>query len=311
MLFSSNSCRWTDLNHDDIAEENEITACSNNAFGLRAQDNPAPGISRPYQWVYDVAVQRELWPGVGLSVAYNRRVYHDIIWTQNLDAPLSAYTLRSVPNPYVPGQIVPVYSINPTNLGQINDIDSNSPNNRMWYQGVDASLTMRWHGATLTGGTSTGRTLSVTCDVTDPNSLLHCDQTQYHVPFRTVARVSGTYVLPFGVRASAVFQSIPGLSYNITYLINRTVLPDLTQASVTQNLVPPNTVFYPTDNQLDLSLSKTVRAGGVQLRPEVALFNLFNASPISAQTTSYGPNLGRITTILPPRLARLGVTVLF
>jgi hypothetical protein len=89
------------------------------------------------------------------------------------------------------------------------------------------------------------------------------------------------------------------------------VLPGLTQASVTENLNPPNTVFYPTDNQVDLSLSKTIRAGGVQLRPEIALFNLFNASPISAETTSYGPNLGKVTTILPPRLARLGVTVLF
>jgi hypothetical protein len=65
MVFSSNVCRWTDLNHDDIAEENEITACSNNAFGLRAQDNPAPGISRPYQWVYDVAFNASCGPAWG------------------------------------------------------------------------------------------------------------------------------------------------------------------------------------------------------------------------------------------------------
>jgi hypothetical protein len=97
----------------------------------------------------------------------------------------------------------------------------------------------------------------------------------------------------------------------VTYLVTNKILPSLTQASVTKNLVPPATVFYPTDNQLDLSLSKTVRAGGVQLRPEVALFNLNNASPITAQTTSFGPNLGKVTTILPPRMARLGVTVIF
>jgi hypothetical protein len=49
----------------------------------------------------------------------------------------------------------------------------------------------------------------------------------------------------------------------------------------------------------------------VQIRPEIALFNLFNASPITAQTNSFGPNLGKVTTILPPRMARLGLTVLF
>jgi hypothetical protein len=56
-----------------------------------------------------------------------------------------------------------------------------------------------WGGG---GGTSTGRTLSVTCDVQDPNNLRFCDQTTYDVPFRTLFRLSGTYGLPFGIRAS-------------------------------------------------------------------------------------------------------------
>jgi hypothetical protein len=244
-------------------------------------------------------------------VSYNRRVYHDIIWTQNLAAPYSAYTPYSVANPMVSGQAIPICSINPANLGQINEIDNNSSNNRMWYQGVDTSVDMRWHNLVLKGGTSTGRTLSVTCDVTDPNSTLYCDQRTYHVPFRTLVRVSGTYQLPFAIRVSAVAQSIPGNTYNITYVVTKSVLPTLIQSSVTQLLAPPNTLFYDTVNQLDLNLSKTVRVRGVALRPEVGLFNLLNASPIAARTTAFGPNLNKVTTILPARLIRVTMTANF
>jgi Carboxypeptidase regulatory-like domain len=310
-VFSTNTCSWTDLNHDDVAADSEITGCTNNAFGLRVNHNPAAGISRPYQWVSDIGLQHQLLAGVGLSVSYNRRVYHDIIWTQNLAAPYSAYTLNSVNNPMVSGQTVPIYSINPANLGQINEIDNNSSNNRMWYQGVDTSVDMRWHNLVLKGGTSTGRTLSVTCDVTDPNSMLYCDQTAYHVPFRTLVRVSGTYQLPFAIRVSAVAQSIPGNTYNITYVVTKAALPSLTQSSVTQLLAPPNTLFYDTVNQLDLNLSKTVRVRGIAFRPEVGLFNLLNASPIAARTTTFGPNLNKVTTILPARLIRVTMTANF
>ena len=73
------------------------------------------------------------------------------------------------------------------------------------------TLNVRYRGATVNGGTSTGRTLSITCDVQDPNNLRFCDQTTYDVPFRTLFRLSGTYGLPFGIRASAVFQSIPDI----------------------------------------------------------------------------------------------------
>jgi hypothetical protein len=310
-VFSTNTCSWSDVNHDDIAQDSEITGCTNNAFGLRVNHNPAAGISRPYQWVYDVGVQRQLTPGVGLSVSYNRRVYHDIIWTQNLAAPYSAYTLNSVANPLVPGQTIPIYSISPANLGLINQLDDNSPNNRMWYQGVDTSLDVRWRGVVLKGGTSTGRTLTVTCDVMDPNSGFYCDQTTYHVPFRTLVRVSGTYELPYAVRVSAVAQSIPGNTYNITDVVTKSVVPTLTQSSVTQLLVPPNTRFYDTVNQLDLNFSKTVRVRGLALRPEIDLFNLFNASPITATTNTFGPNLGKVTTILAARLIRLSMTATF
>ena len=311
MVITTDTRTWTDVNHDDIAQENELGPTSNVNFGTRQNQNPASGIKRPYQWVYDIAIQHELVRGIGVSVSYNRRNFYDIIWTQNLAAPLSAYTLTSVANPQVAGQTIPIYNLSPAALGLVNLLDDNSPNNRMYYQGVDVSVNARWRGLTLNGGSSTGRTLSVTCDVQDPNNLLYCDQTQYDVPFRTLFRLSGTYGLPFGIRASAVVQSIPGATRQLTYLVTRAQLPTLVQASVTARLNQPNTLFLETVNQLDLSFSKSVRTGGVEVRPEVGIFNAFNASPATAQTNAFGANLDKVTAILPGRLVRLGMTVRF
>jgi hypothetical protein len=309
IVISTDVRTWNDLNRDDIAQENELGPTSNVNFGVRQNQNPAPDISRPYQWVYDVALQHELFRGVGVSVSYNRRDFYEIIWTQNLAAPQSAYTLTSVPNPTVAGATIPIYNLSPAAFGQVNLLDDNSPNNRMYYQGVDVSVNVRWRGASLNGGTSTGRTRSVTCDVQDPNSLLYCDQTEYDVPFRTLFRLSGTYGLPFGIRASGVFQSLPGSARQLTYLVTRAVLPGLTQPSVTTRLNEPNTLFLDTVNQVDLSFSKSVRASGVEIRPEIAIFNAFNANPVTGQTNAFGANLDRVTAILPGRLVRFGLTV--
>jgi hypothetical protein len=311
VVISTDTRTWNDLNRDDIAQENELGPTSNVNFGTRQNQNPADDIRRPYQWVYDLAVQHELVQGVGLSVSYNRRDFYEIIWTQNLAAPISAYTLTSVPNPMVAGEAIPIYNLSPAALGLVNLLDDNSPNNRQYYQGIDVTMNVRWRGAALNGGTSTGRTRSVTCDVQDPNNLLYCDQTAYDVPLRTLFRLSGTYPLPYGIRASAVMQSIPGSARQLTYVVTRAVLPTLTQASVTARLNQPNTLFLDTVNQLDLSFSKSIRASGLEFRPEVSIFNALNANPVTAQTNAFGPNLDRVTAILPPRLVRLGITVRF
>jgi hypothetical protein len=123
--------------------------------------------------------------------------------------------------------------------------------------------------------------------------------------------VSGTYLLPYGIRASAVVQSIPGSARAITYVVTRAQVPALVQASVTSPLVPPNTVFLDTVNQVDFNFSKTVRSRGIDFRPEIGIFNALNANPVTAQINSFGPTLDRVTAILPGRLVRLGVTITY
>ena len=78
LVFDTDTRTWTDTNRDDIAQESELGPTSNRTFGVRRNRNPDPDIRRPYQVVYDFGVQRELRPGMALSVSYNKRSYHEI-----------------------------------------------------------------------------------------------------------------------------------------------------------------------------------------------------------------------------------------
>jgi hypothetical protein len=316
LIVSTDQRTWTDPNHDDIAQENEIGPPTNLAFGIRRNQNPDHDIKRPYQPVWDVGLQHELVNGIGISVSYNERRFSNIIWTQNLAINNATdYTLVTIPDPRGNGQTLPVYNLAAPRLGQINELDTNSPNNRQWYKGVDVSLNMRFHGASLYGGTSTGRTITVTCDVGDPNNLRFCDQTQYAVPILTLFKLAGTYPLPYGLRLSGTFQSTPNSERTITYQVTRAVLPSLTQTSVNVRLNEPGSAYNDRVSQLDLNVTKSVRVNvrstTVEFRPELALYNAFNTNPVLAQLNVYGLTLNNVTSILGPRLVRLGLTVKF
>jgi carboxypeptidase family protein len=317
LIFDTDTRSWTDTNLDDIAQETELGPTSNRTFGVRRNRNPDPDIRRPYQVVYDFGVQRELRPGMALSVSYNKRSYHDIQWLDNLAIAPSNYILYTVPDPRpeFAGQTLPVYSVGRVGdgiFGSVNEFDTNSPNNTRTYNGVDVSLTMRLpSGASLYGGTSTGRILTSTCDTEDANNLRFCDQSLSDVPFQTQFKVSGTYPLPFGVRASASFQSTPGTERNITYQVTRAQVPLMTQSSQNIRLNEPGSLFNDRVNQLDVNLTKSIRINGVDLRPELGMFNLLNGSAVLSQVNAFGPTLDRVNTILSPRLLRIGVTMKF
>ncbi|MBI2835117.1 MAG: carboxypeptidase regulatory-like domain-containing protein [Acidobacteria bacterium] len=312
MIVSADNRTWRDLNGDDVAQENELGPSTNRAFGIRRNRNPDAEIERPYQILYNLALQHELWQGLGLTVSYNRRAYRNLIYTTNLAVPLSAYALVQIPDPRGNGQTLPVYNLDRAFFGGVNELDANSTNNTNVYNGLELLATGRLrNGAVFTGGTSTGRAILQTCDVADPNSLRFCDQAQSDVPLRTTFKFSGTYPVLYGLRLSWVLQSVAGTERAINYLVNRTILPSLVQTQVPVRLNQPGSEFNERVNQLDFSISKSFRMGKVQLKPQVDVFNATNRIPVLTMVNTYGSSLGRAVTVLDPRLVRVGVQIEF
>jgi hypothetical protein len=309
-IFSTDQRTWDDRNGDDIAQESELGPTSNRAFGIRRNQNVDPEIDRPYQWVTNIGAQHEVMPGFAISVSYNRRSYHQTIWTDNLAISHADYTLLTVPNPRG-GSPLPVYNLDPSKLGLVDELDTNSADNTRVYNGVDTSFTLRIRGGTIYGGTSTGRTLARTCQVEDPNSLRFCDQGEYDVPLLTQFKVAGSFELPYAVRVSGTFQSQPGSERSISYQVSRAILPSLTQPQVVVRLNDPGSEFNDRVNQVDVNVSRRFRVNSVDIMPELSLFNVFNANPVLSQVNTFGSSLNNAVTILAPRLARLGLTMRF
>jgi hypothetical protein len=310
-IFSVDQRNWTDLNRDDVAQENEIGPTSNRNFGVRRNQIADPDTSRPYQSLWDVALQQQLFTGTSLSVGYyNRRLLNNI-WTRSLVVdPVTDYTLVQIADPRGTGTL-PVYNLAPDKLGQVADYDSNSSNNETWFRGVDVTINGRWRGFTFLGGTSTGRTVSRVCDVADPNNWRFCDQSESDVPFQTQFKLAGSATLPYGIRFSGNFQSRPGTERIIIYPVVRSILPTLTQSQVNVRLNDPGSEFNDRVNQLDITLSKVIRLDRLRVRPELAIFNALNANAVLGQTNTYGPTLNNVQTILSARMLRLGVNLDF
>jgi hypothetical protein len=329
LVLSGDTRTWNNVAGDDIAKESELGPPTNRAFGVRRNLNPDLNLKRPYQILYNLGFQHSLRPGLAVNVSYFRRGYYDLSYTTNLAVPLSAYALINIPDPRGNGQTLPLYNLNRSFLGLVNELDTTSPHNERTYNGVDVTINARWGpGATLAGGTSTGRSRSVRCDVADPNQLRFCDQTQFHIPWTTTLKISGSYALPYNFWLSGVFQSTSGFGptsapapllpvepdshdKRVTYVVGRAIVPNLTLPLVGVLLEPPGANYMDRVTQLDLSIARTFRMRAVQLKAQLDLFNALNASPVVSEVTTFGSRLGKPLRILDARLIRLGVRLEF
>jgi hypothetical protein len=335
MAQSTAALGWTDLNKDDIAQGElgcvyQTAGCEINfaqlssTFGARRNRNPSPDLERPFQMVYNAGIIQELRPGLGVAVNYFRREFHAISYTSSLSIPLSAYTPFQIPDPRANGETIPVYNVNPAALSApTNELDVTSANNRSAYNGFDVNMNSRFsNGAIVTGGTSTGRTISKLCEVTDPNyssaaaaGLRYCDQSQLDIPMLTTFKMSGSYPLPYGVRVSGVFQSTPGDAVATTYLVSAANFRTITgvtmgQSSVNVRLNKPGEKYLPRVNQLDMTFSKSIKVGSARVSPEISLFNMLNANPVLSESTAY-PAVGTPLRILDGRLLRFQAQLRF
>ena len=213
------------------------------------------------------------------------------------------------------------------------------------FNGVDMTVNARFgQGGLLSGGGSIGRTVTDNCYINDDPSLtaqvfpgvqvlpatsLQSKTSQFcHVapPWSqgTQVKFMLVYPMPWGIQTSAIYQNSSGIPITSSYVAtNAEIRPSLGRdlgscrgattcaATATVELLPPNSVFEPRLQQLDLRLSRLFKLGGSRrLRGDMDIYNLLNASNILNMNTTYSPPGGvwqDVTQILGGRLVRLGV----
>jgi hypothetical protein len=326
MNLKSETRSWRDLDgHRSILDEfghvqpGEIGPAINSNFGLDVGTTQLdPNLPRDGNWEQNVLIQHELRRGLSVSAGYYRRNYYSLQRTDNLlidpDRDYTPFTITAPVDPRLPnggGEVITLYNLRAEKLGAVSNMIVESKINGRTYDGVEATVNARLHStAFVMGSVTTERTGLNNCDVDNPNSRRFCDNVP---PFRTMFKVSGSYELPYAVQFSGIYSVMPGGSLGASYAVNSALagVPLTGGGTINVQLIEPNTRFYDYGRTLDLRLMRWFRNGRFRASPILDIYNVLNASTVTAYNLNFGANWLRPAAIREGRYLRIGAQMDF
>jgi hypothetical protein len=307
---------------------------------------------RPYDWQFGASVQHELVSRVSVEVGYNRRWWGNFFVTDNLRTEAADYETYFITMPQHPnlpggGEMAGFVAITQAAASRgaqnymTRETDYGAARTAYWH-GTDVSATARLaRGIVVQGGTSTGRGVRNTCEITQALPELlgsarvdSCDVTErWATSFRGLA----SYTVPFvDVLVSASMRSLStspgggiatnGLSLAANYVVPNTIIAEslgrlpanaLPTGTTTVNLLKPGELYTLNRiNLVDMRFAKILRFGGRRADVGIDLYNLFNSNVTTSYQQTYehrtnGQAWLTPTAIAAPRLARFHVTLNF
>ncbi len=329
---------WSDVNRDYVPDcdlvnplaNGECGQISNLNFGQNnpnatTYDNELVNGLRNYNWETTAEVQHQLASGVSATFGYYHRDFANFTASDNVlvtPADYSPYCITSPVDARLPdgggAAQCGLYDVSPALFGRNQTVvrsASHFGTQTQIYDGFDVTGNARLaHGFVVSGGVSTGRTHTSTCFVIDsPGALRFCD---VNPPFQPNISFLGSYPLPWlGLVASATYRDLPGPAIAANYLVtNAQIAPSLgrnlssgANGTVTVPLIAPNTEFGDRQRQIDLRLTKRLSFGQrIRVLANVDLYNLTNATGVSALNTTYGPSWLRPTQLQQGRYVKFG-----
>jgi hypothetical protein len=360
-LTATDTRAWTDLDGNGLPFDasgniqlNELTnSASTPSFGrlntptTKYDPEVLNGwFKRGYNLEYTISAQHQLANRVSVNGGYYRRTFGNATFTDDLrfDASSYEYFCITAPNdPDLPDgggyQVcgIPDYTATapvtatPNSLIRFADDFGGETN---LYQGFDVNIDARFgNGAFLKGGISaTSRTFD-NCGLAAagieygnfeqyPDGSNTCHR---EYAYRPDAKISGAYMLPWGVQFAGTYQFSKGVqtggagpsiqaSYSVT---NALVQPFLGRnyrggvAARTVQLIREGLEYGEHDlSQLDLKFSKRFTMDRYRVRFDFDVFNVFNSSwPFTVSSTyAAGPTSQwlRPTNVLTSRFFKLG-----
>jgi len=335
---TSTTRSWSDANRNFVPDCDLMNPALNAECGPWADQNfgsSIPGTRydprllngwgvRPADSQIGVGIQREILPRLSAEVTYNRRWFTNFTATDNVlvgPSDYSSYSIVAPLDPRLPNgggfTIADLWDVNPTSFGKVDNFVAPAEDygNRISYwHGVDVNISGRMRNSLMfQGGTSTGRAVTDSCDVTpklDSPSQRFC---RVVAPFLTQFKGLAAYTIPkVDVRVSATIQSLPGSSLSANLVVpTATVAQTLGRplagnaSSVTVNLIAPQTVFGDRINQVDFRVAKLLRFGGRRVQVGVDVFNLMNSNVPQGYLQTFGPTWLRPTSVMDARFARV------
>jgi hypothetical protein len=336
----SQKCPWFDPNGDGIAQPSEIQTAACGGFAqLNVRYGDANGFDWPYSDEVTAGVERQLARDMRVGVMYYHRTNRKQIGLRNLAAPPSAYTPFQVTVPNGPGGTrtnpkptrVTVYNLKPEFNGKQNNVIDNQSYLDTDYDGVELTAQKRLsHNWQVTAGLTIGKnegglnspivgdrgqSLGNGNDLNDPNFTLY-NRGIVGNDSKVAFRLSGIYHAPWDIIAAGSLVSNGGYPYISTFSVSRTLAAAsgvaLTRGSQTVVLSERGDERLDTVTLVDLRLSRAFRfPGGRKIEPQLDIFNLTNSAVADATTVGVGNTYLYPSSIVSPRIMKIGLSVTF
>jgi hypothetical protein len=315
--------QWTDTDNSGVWEPGE----EGRRFGRRggiAAESLAPGLRLPI--VNEIAgwFERELPAGIGVRTGVVWRSEHDHFSRQNANQPFEGFTVPvslrdpgpdGVEGTADDGRWLTVYDIAPAFLGQPPaNILRNVPGSRSeyWTWEVGAERRLRGHWAFGAGFSHTwnsdqasgysGQPVRNNTYPLTPNDLLNTGPGGRHEFTTWTGKAHGTYEAPWNVRVTPAVRHQSGQPFG------RTFAELLRYGPVVLLSEPVGTRRMDNITIFDVRIEKAFRvAAGRRIAAFVDVLNAFNANPEENVVWSSSDSYLRPVSIVPPRLARIGL----
>jgi Carboxypeptidase regulatory-like domain len=330
---------WHDLNGDKLYQPGEVNLDLNGSDfrSITAASNRIlnPDLKSPDIWETTASYERELAANMGLRVMYVYKVISGAIYNPahtatnsfvalNTLRPFDAWSIpitRRDPGPDGilgngddAGKVTLYdYSAAYRGAGFVNTQIVNATNTDRFHS-VEGTLTKRfssrWTGQVSYFTVKNHRWLASVFG--SPNDeFFPLDET-----WSWAGNVTGSYRLPWDVQVSGFLQTKNGFTGQRTYIF-RQVDPDggpaiAQNGNTTIRVEPYGSQRLAAQNILNLRGSKDLKlGGGRRLTIDVDVFNVLNAATPTNATFVTGPSFGYTSSVIPARIARLGVRFLF
>jgi hypothetical protein len=309
---ATNRVDWFDFNSDRLPQLNELGAGSGFSFGTT--NRYAEGIKRPTSDEYSIGLQQELPGQVVFSATYTRRENWRSPASRNVAVPVDGYTAHQIVVPDT-NQTVTVYNIFPQYRSAQDTLWENRSDLDNYFNGLDLNAHRRMIGGwMLMGGLSLNSHMTRQgTNPHDPNSAVsRFPGAPVNGSVPVTFKLSGVYELPLGISISGNTQYFSGKPETQTFQVTRSLIPSLTNTSVTVPLVKLGDLRLPSTAITDLSFRKEININDqVRFSPNMDIFNVFNANSVQARVTQLGPAYHRVSSILAGRLIRFGLNMNF
>jgi hypothetical protein len=308
--------RWNDLNGSRDYDDGEFGTFVSSTGASSSITNP--GLKQPKTHEVTASVERQIASNFSGRVSYIYRRETNRYQTVNVLRPASAYSIPITTTDPGPdgvvgtgddGGAVTYYDYTAAYAGSafVQNQDLNTPGYTNRYHNFEVAaqkrLSNRWQLVTSFLATRTDMWRNGIPQ--DPNAAGFFPKSKY---WEWGFKLSGSYELPFQIQAAAMFTSQSGAVWAREARFT-TGLSRLSEVILLME--DPAARRLPTQNILNLRFEKRQKIGPGTAAFQLDVFNVTNANVELGVTARSGANFNKITSIVPPLVAKLAVTYTF